>query len=307
MYSVVVPIYNESHVVRELHLRIVSVMRKLEQPFEIVFVNDGSTDDTMQQLSDLQPLTVITFRRNFGQSAALDAGIKQAKGDYIITLDGDLQNPPEEIPKLIAAMQDQAVDVVSGWRKARQDAMSKRLISRGANILRKFFVDDGIHDSGCTLKLYKKECFEQLDLFGEMHRLIPGVLKWQGFLIGEIEVDHAPRTSGKSKYGSARILKGFVDMVGVWFWRQYSSRPLHLFGGGGMLLTGIGSVLLIILAIARLGFDYSLSNRIWPTIAVLFILVGIQLFISGLLGEILVKQYYRDGRRSYSIRSITQQ
>lgn len=305
-YSVVVPIYNEAAAVIELHERLLNVMRQLNEPFELIFVNDGSTDNTASILEKLSSVIIITFRKNFGQTAALDAGIKHATGEYIITLDADLQNPPEEIPKLIEALHTQNMDVISGWRVNRKDTNLKQLISRGANILRRRFINDGIHDSGCTLKIYKRDCFAHIDLFGEIHRFIPGLLRWQGFTIGEIIVDHKPRKNGVSKYKSDRILKGFVDMIGLWFWRKYSTRPLHLFGGSGFLLTLLGAGLLLILAIARAVYGYALSTSVWPLIAILFILVGIQLFISGLLAEILMKNYYRgDQHRPYTIKSIT--
>ncbi|EKD76461.1 MAG: hypothetical protein ACD_43C00105G0002 [uncultured bacterium] len=303
MYSVVVPVYNEAGNIKELHQRLLSVMAKLDGSFELIFVNDGSTDETRKVLAELTPATIITFRKNFGQTAALDAGFKHAKGDVIITLDGDLQNPPEEIPKLLDYLERQQLDVVSGWRKQRNDSLMKRLISRGAYGLRNWFIDDGIHDSGCTLKVYRRACIEELDLFGEIHRFIPGILKWQGFSVGELIVAHASRTNGQSKYGSNRILKGFVDMLGLWFWRKYSSRPLHLFGGTGVLLTLLGCSMLIVLAVARFVWQYPLSTSIWPLMAILFILVGIQLFITGLIAEILIKNYYSE-RLPYSISSV---
>lgn len=306
-YSVVVPVYNEAASLPELHRRLVSVLSSLDKPFELIFVDDGSTDTTAAVLKTLQPLTVITFRANFGQTAALDAGIKQAQGDIIITLDGDLQNPPEEIPKLLTKLDHDSLDVVSGWRKHRQDDASKHAISRGANVLRKLFIDDGIHDSGCTLKVYRKYCFDNVDLFGEIHRFIPGVLRWQGFKVGEVVVEHAPRTAGVSKYNSGRILKGLVDMIGLWFWRKYSSRPLHLFGGAGIIFTTIGSVLLLVLAIARLWLHYALSTSIWPLVSALLIIVGMQLFIFGLLAEIMIKNYYKDGRKPYTVKSVIKQ
>ncbi|MFA5994812.1 MAG: glycosyltransferase family 2 protein [Patescibacteria group bacterium] len=306
-YSVIVPVYNEAGSLKELHERLVKVLAGLDQPFELIFVNDGSTDNTAESLITLKPLTVITFRTNFGQTAALDAGIKQAQGDIIITLDGDLQNPPEEIPKLLAKLDQDNLDVVSGWRKNRQDPTSKHFTSRVANVLRKIFVQDGIHDSGCTLKVYRRYCFNELDLFGEIHRFIPGILKWQGFKIGEVVVEHAPRKTGVSKYNSGRMLKGLVDMLGLWFWRRYSSRPLHLFGGTGIICATLGSVLLIGLAIARIFYGYALSTSIWPLVAALFIIVGIQLFIFGLLAEIMIKNYYQNGRKAYTVKSIIQQ
>ncbi|MFH1536934.1 MAG: glycosyltransferase family 2 protein [Patescibacteria group bacterium] len=302
-YSIVVPIYNEDGNLKELHQRIKQTMESLSEPYEIIFIDDGSFDKTPSILAELSPLTVITFRKNFGQTAALDAGFKEAQGEFIITLDGDLQNPPEEIPKL-AAKQKEGFDVVSGWRKNRKDPFFKRFISRGANRLRKFFIDEGIHDSGCTLKIYRKECFKDLNLHGEIHRFIPGILKWQGYKIGEVEVRHDPRKYGETKYTYSRILKGFVDMIGVWFWRKYSSRPLHLFGGAGIIFTFLGSFLLFALFILRILKIISLAESIWPLVSIFLILVGILLFVSGLLGEIMIKNFYSNGRTPYNIKQV---
>ena len=302
-YSVVVPIYNEDGNLKELHQRIKQVMESLGKPYEIIFIDDGSFDKTPSILNELSPLTVITFRKNFGQTAALDAGFKQAEGEFIITLDGDLQNPPEEIPKLINK-EKEGFDVISGWRKKRKDPLFKRIVSKGANRLRKFFIDEGIHDSGCTLKIYRKECFKDLNLHGEIHRFIPGVLKWQGYKIGEVEVQHDPRKYGETKYTYSRILKGFVDMIGVWFWRKYSSRPLHLFGGAGIIFTFFGSFLLFALFILRLLKIISLAESIWPLVSIFLILVGILLFVSGLLGEIMIKNFYSNGRTPYNIKQV---
>lgn len=304
MYSVVIPVYNEKPNVQELHRRLVAVMQNLGQSYEIIFVDDGSNDGTATVLAALDHASVITLRKNFGQTAALDAGIKHAQGEIVITLDGDLQNPPEEIPKLLTYMQEHDYDVVSGWRKQRRDDAMKRFTSRGAHWLRTMFLNDGIHDSGCTLKVYRKVCFDDVDLHGESHRFIPAILKLNGFSIGELEVNHQPRSAGYSKYGAERIFRGFIDMLGLWFWRNYSYRPLHLFGGAGMTLVSLGSLLLVILAVMRLAWAYPLSTSIWPLVAVLFILVGLQLFISGLLAEVLAKSYYTQGRRPYTIKAI---
>lgn len=303
-YSIVIPIFNEAKNIAALHAEVCDVIKTIPGGFEILIVNDGSTDDTAQVLKQLSPARVITLRRNYGQTAALDAGFKHSRGEWIITMDGDGQNPPHEIPKLLRAQEERGVDVVSGWRKERNDPHAKYFISRGANVLRKIFIDDGIHDSGCTLKLYRRECFEDLDLFGEMHRFIPGMLRWQGFTIGEVVVEHRARRYGTSKYNVLRIVKGLVDMISVWFWRKYSARPLHLFGGSGILLTCIGGIILLALGVARLFFGFALSQSIFPLLAVLFILVGIQLFVAGLFTEILIKQYYRGDRTPYRIRSI---
>lgn len=302
-YSIIVPLYNEAENIEELHQRLKKTMDSLGESYEVIFVDDGSTDKTYEIAKGLNPLKIVKFRKNFGQTPALDAGIKQAQGDFIITLDGDLQNPPEEISKLIAE-QKKGYDVVSGWRHKRKDPILKRFVSRVANVLRKIFINDGIHDSGCTLKLYNKKCFTNLDLFGEMHRFIPGILKWQGFKISEVKVEHAPRKHGQTKYSSNRILRGFVDMIGVWFWRKYSSRPLHLFGGGGLLVFGGGFIMMIVLFFLRFFDMISLSDRIWPIIAIFLMLAGMQLFVSGLLAEMLVKNYFSGNKKPYNIEKV---
>lgn len=302
-YSVIVPIYNEEESVLDLHQRIKQVMDGTSQAYEIIFIDDGSTDKSFEIIKNLAPLKIIRFRKNFGQTAALDAGIKASRGEILITLDGDGQNPPEEIPKLLEKLKE-GYDVVSGWRYPRHDPFLKKLFSKGAEYLRSFLIKDNIHDSGCTLKIYKRECFEDLDLYGEMHRFIPAILRWQGFKIEEVKVKHEERKYGHSKYNWKRIVRGFIDAWSVWFWRKYSSRPLHLFGGLGIIVGGAGFLVLTYLAIGRLLGYFTLSNRIWPIIAVFMILAGLQLFISGLLADIAVKNYYNEKRRSYNIKEI---
>ncbi|MFH0853296.1 MAG: glycosyltransferase family 2 protein [bacterium] len=302
-YSVIIPVYNEQDSVTPLHQEVCDVMNRFNQPYEIIFVDDGSKDNTFENLTKLSPVTIIRFRKNFGQTAAMDAGFKQAHGEIFITMDGDGQNDPADIPKLIDKIKE-GFDVVSGWRKNRKDPFSKKLFSRGANFLRSFLVADHIKDSGCTLKVYKRECFDDLDLFGEIHRFIPAMLTWKGFRIGEIEVNHRARTTGITKYNWKRVMKGFVDMVSVWFWRKYSGRPLHLFGGLGIIAGGAGLILGLYLTIARLSGMISLQNSIWPLISVFLILAGIQLFISGLLADIAIKTYFNNHRRVYEIKDI---
>lgn len=305
-YSVVVPVLNEEGNVARLHAEICDTMGKIGEPYEILFVNDGSTDKTGEELMTLHPATIITFRKNTGQSAALDAGFHEARGRVIIALDGDGQNPPSEIPKLLDALTED-VDIVSGWRKHRKDSLGKRFLSRGADMLRGLLVSDGIHDSGCTLKAYRRECFEDLQLMGEMHRFIPAVLRIQGFRITEVVVEHRPRTAGKTKYNYRRVLKGFTDMISVWFWRKYAARPVHLFGGAGLVLGGFGVLLLIALGVWRLVYGHPLSTSVLPLIAVFAILLGFQFFASGILADILVKGYYSKDRMPYRIRSIKRQ
>lgn len=303
--SVVVPLFNEEGNVGLLHKKIVLACDKLQKPYEILFINDGSKDKTSEEAKRLSPLTLIEFRRNFGQTAAFDAGFKHAKGEVIVTMDGDLQNDPSDIPLLLEQMEKENYDVVSGWRYKRKDSISKKIFSRGANLLRKILLHDEIHDSGCSLKVYKRECFEHLDLYGEMHRFIPALLEIQGFRVGEVKVSHHPRTQGVTKYNWKRGMKGFVDMISIWFWNRYSHRPVHIFGGIGILLMIIGKLLLIWMIIEKLFFDAELSEKIWPLMGIFLIMIGVQFFIFGLLSDIVTKIYYKNHERmNYSIKDI---
>ncbi|MBI2410433.1 MAG: glycosyltransferase family 2 protein [Candidatus Kerfeldbacteria bacterium] len=303
-YSVIIPVFNEEKNIPALHAEVITVMNNLGQPYEVIVVDDGSVDGTAGVLNTLSPLTVIRLRKNFGQTAALDAGIKHASGEIIITLDGDGQNPPSEIPKLLTVMEEKRVDVVSGWRQERHDPFMKRFVSRGAYGLRSIFVKDHIHDSGCSLKVYKKECFNEVDLFGEMHRFIPAVLAWSGFSIAEAPIAHRPRLHGKTKYNWKRVYKGFIDMLAIWFWRKYARRPLHLFGGLGLGLI-VGAILLFIaLFIKKFIFHHGLADSNIPLLAVLLTILGVQFFIFGLLADILIRIYYDGPRKPYAIKEI---
>ncbi|MCX6762564.1 MAG: glycosyltransferase family 2 protein [Candidatus Moranbacteria bacterium] len=304
--SVIVPLFNEEGNARELHQKIVEACQNLGRTFEIVFIDDGSKDKTNEICRSLHPLKLITFRKNFGQTAAFDAGIKNSTGEIIITMDGDLQNDPADIKLLIEKI-GEGCDVVSGWRVKRHDSFSKRFFSRVANVLRKILIDDGIHDSGCSLKAYRRECFDDLDLYGEMHRFIPALLKVQGFKVAEIPVSHHPRKHGVTKYNWKRGVKGIVDMISVWFWKKYANRPLHLFGAGGLIIFSLGIASGVALVVARVFYAVPMSNKIWPLIAVFMVLMGIQLFIFGLLADIAVKNYYKaQGKMNYKIREIVE-
>ena len=302
--SVVIPVFNEENSVLPLYELLLPISKKIGG--EIIFVNDGSTDKTEEKLTSLRQIKIITLRRNFGQTAALLAGIDNAKGKIIVTLDGDGQNDPADIPRLIKKL-NSGFDVVSGWRKNRHDPLTKRFISKGADFLRKLILRDDIHDAGCTLKAYRSECFDELDLYGELHRFIPSILSWKGFLITEIPVNHLPRKHGQSKYSLGRIIKGFIDLINVWFWYKFSSRPLHLFGGVGLLLILAGALLTTGLTIAKFFYSVSLAEKIWPLVAFFLILAGIQLFVSGILADIAIKNYFSSPKRStYAIKKINQ-
>jgi glycosyltransferase involved in cell wall biosynthesis len=302
--SVVIPLYNEEGNVIEMHRRIKEACEELGKSYEIIFINDGSKDKTAEECQGLSPLRLINFRKNFGQTAAFDAGIKASRGDIIVMMDGDLQNDPADIKLLLAEM-DKGYDVIAGWRWQRKDPLSKKIFSRGANLLRKILIQDKIHDSGCSLKAYRRECFHGVDLFGEMHRFIPAILEMQGYRVGEVKVSHHPRVHGVTKYNWRRGVKGFVDMVSIWFWRKYANRPLHLFGGSGMVLSFAGFLILAWMVIEKLFFGASLSEKIWPLVGIFMVLVGIQLFIFGLLGDILIKNYYKSqGHMNYAIKEM---
>lgn len=299
--SIVVPVFNEVENVDELYREIKSVLAKMKVTWEIIFVDDGSNDGTIDSLRKLKPITVIRMRRNMGQSAALDRGLKKACGKLIVTMDGDGQNDPGDIPLLLDEL-NKGGDVVCGWRHQRKDNAAKRYVSLGAKYLRSILVDDGVHDAGCTLRIYKKECFEDLDLYGEMHRMIPALLKWRGFEVKEIRVNHRARKFGKTKYNWFRVYKGLLDMVEVWFWRKYDSRPLHLFGGLGLVALSISSLLLMTLALLRMFYGYELSNKIWPLVGVAGFLAGIQLIGLGILANMLLRS--RKSNENYSIKEI---
>lgn len=303
--SVVVPVYNEEGNVEALHAEIKETCEKAGYDYEIIFVNDGSSDNTDKLCRELKPLKYIQFRRNFGQTAAMDAGIKQATGDLIATLDGDRQNDPHDIPMMIDYLLENDLDVVSGWRKNRKDKPMKKFTSRGANFLRGILVKDGIHDSGCSLKIYRAECFEGINLYGEQHRFIPAILKIKGFRVGEVVVNHRARTAGKTKYNWKRTIKGFVDMISVWFWNKYAARPMHLLGGTGLLFLGLGGGCGIWSLCIFLSGRKMSTNLMPPLLTVFFVILGILMFVFGLMSEILVKTYFGvHVDKSYSIKEI---
>ena len=302
--SIVVPVYNEEKNVSKLHAELIKVCFENNYVFEIIIVDDGSTDKTAEISRSLSPVKYIRLRRNFGQTAAMDAGIKAASHKYIVTMDGDLQNDPKDIPRLIQHMEEHGYDCVSGWRKNRQDSLGKKFVSRGALFFRSIILKDNIHDSGCALKIYKKECFENISLYGEMHRFIPALLQIKGFSVGELEVNHRPRNSGKTKYNWRRTIKGFIDMLAVLFWHRYAVRPLHLLGGAGLLFLFLG-FLFGLRTVYLFFIGQNLSNTMEPLLTAFLVITGLQLFVSGLLGDILVKTYYeRTNDIPYSIKEV---
>jgi len=312
--SIVVPIYNEEENVVRLHEEINASCKALGRPYEIIFVDDGSTDKTAEYAMTLSPVKLIRLRRNFGQTAAMDAGIKAAENDYIITMDGDCQNDPADFPMLISHLEENDLDIVSGWRKDRKDKFFKRFTSYGANVFRKVIVKDNIHDSGCSLKIYKKECFKDINLYGEIHRLIPALLKIKGFTVGEIVVNHRPRVAGKTKYTWVRTVKGFIDMVSVWFWHKYSVRPFHLMGSLGIIsaLLGVvfgiftvGNFIVKLFLPDNILLKLFMTDIIFPVLTITCLLTGVLFFVFGLMSDMLIKIYYGSTIDvPYSIKSV---
>jgi len=304
--SIIIPIYNESPNIETLLNEIRSACEQQEYEHEIIVVDDGSIDDSIDVLRTIPGLTIIVLRKNFGQTAALDAGIKAANNDLLIMMDGDGQNDPADIPKLVKHLEENQLDVVSGWRKKRKDALSKRVISRIGFYLRSKLIQDGVKDSGCTLKIYRRECFTELSLYGEMHRFIPALLKIRGFKIGEIEVNHRPRTAGKSHYNWRRTIKASIDLLSVWFWNKYSTRPLHFLGTLGLVFIFLGA-----LSGGMTFYNFlkgqGMSETAWPLLTVFFFLGGLQLFISGLLFDITIKNFHESNQvLHYQVRETIQ-
>lgn len=287
-YSVVVPVYNEAGNAGPLYEEIKAELETLGKSHEIIFVNDASADGTLQELVAKKPITIISLRKNAGQSAAMDAGIKQASGSIIITMDGDGQDDPAHIKDLLDKL-DEGYDVVCAWRHKRRDSGFKRFISAGWRYLRNYLVDDGVHDAGTQFRVYKREVFEDFDLYGERHRFIPALMKWRGFRVAEVKVNHRPRVHGHTKYSWTKIFKGFSDMLYMWFLHKYSTRPVHLFGSLGLISAGIGVLILLALVYLRLFHEYYLSERIWPLVGFFFLLIGVQLFVTGVLAANLLE------------------
>ena len=308
--SIVVPLLNEEGNVTTLYNNLKDVLDSTGKEYEIIFIDDGSTDNTLDLLNRISnnddAVKIIKFRKNFGQSAAIDAGFRYAKGEIIITLDGDLQNDPDDIPLLLAKI-EHGYDVVSGWRKHRKDPLTKKIPSKISNMLARYLTKVEIHDFGCTLKAYRKEAIEDIELYGEMHRYIPALLAWKGFKVGEIEVAHHPRRHGKPKYGVTRIVKGFMDLITVKFLLSYSTKPLHIFGtlGGVSILIGLLSG--AYLAFIRLAYKIPIADRPLLLLSILLIFLGAQFITLGLLGEIMIRIYYQGQKNSfYSIEKYSE-
>lgn len=297
--TVVVPVYNEEGSVNELTRRIQTTFKEHQIKGDILFVNDGSLDNTQEMIdqltADYSNISVIHFGYNRGKADALQAGFEKAEGDYIITMDGDLQDDPNEIPHLIAKI-DEGWDLVSGWKKNRHDPIDKTLPSKFFNKTTSAFTGIKIHDFNCGLKAYRSEVVKKIRVYGELHRYIPVLAMMEGFRTTEIVVTHHPRTTGVSKYGFSRIFKGFFDFLTVLFLARFTMRPMHLFGMLGLVFSLSGFSVEIYLLVLKYAFGEPFRSHLaMMLLGMLTIILGVQMFSMGLIGEMLV---YQDRKRS---------
>lgn len=307
--SIIVPLYNEQENLSILHEELTGVLRTMDTAYEIIFVDDGSTDNSFsiyETLTAKDPsLRVICLRRNFGQTAAMTAGFDHARGDIVITMDGDLQNDPQDIPLFISSI-GEGFDVVTGWRHERQDPfLSRKLPSMIANRIISWITGVRLHDYGCTLKAFRREVIRNIRLYGEMHRFIPAIASGMGISFTEIRVHHRPRRFGKSKYGISRTVRVLLDLMTVKFLLSYATRPLHVFGTVGFVSSTIGLIIGFVMLVQRQFFGVPMGNRPLLLLAVLLIFLGIQFITIGLLAELVVRTYHESQQKPiYYVRSI---
>jgi glycosyltransferase involved in cell wall biosynthesis len=302
--SVLVPVLDEAPTVAELATRLAETLTLLGRSFEVVFVDDGSRDGTVARVREAHQrdprIKLVRLRRNFGKAAALCAGFDHCHGQIIITMDGDLQDDPSEIPRLLAKLEEEDLDLVSGWKRQRRDPAAKRLPSRLFNWTTRRLAGIELHDFNSGFKAYRREVLEQIALYGELHRYIPVLASRRGFAVGEVAVTHHPRRHGVSKYGWDRLYKGLLDLITVLFITRYTRRPLHLFGAVGLVFLGSGFGINLYLAIRWLDGS-TLSNRPLLLLGVLLMLLGIQVLTTGLLAEMITFKNFRRPD-SYSVK-----
>lgn len=303
--SVVIPAYNEAESVALLAVQVDSVLASLGKRYEIVFVDDGSTDDTFVELTrvaeSVPSVRAVQFRRNFGKSAALTAGFQEAQGKIILTMDADLQDDPQEIPRFLAALEDGNYDLVSGWKFPRHDPASKTWPSRLFNSVTARVSGVGLHDFNCGFKAYRRQVVDEISIYGELYRYIPVLAHWRGFKVREIKVRHNPRRFGRSKFGFSRFYRGFFDLLTVLFLTRYLRRPLHLFGWLGVLSSTVGGIILVYLTVLWFMGNRPIGDRPLLTLGVLLVTLGIQFLSLGLLAEMLASMLMKR-ETNYSVR-----
>jgi glycosyltransferase involved in cell wall biosynthesis len=291
--SVIVPVYDEERSVALLHDELRAVLEPLDEPWEEIFVDDGSGDGTFAALTRLHTandnVRVVRLRRNFGKAAALQAGFEEAQGDVVVTIDGDLQDDPAEIPRLLAKL-DEGFDLVSGWKAKRRDPLTRRIPSRVFNWVTGQLSGLSLHDLNCGLKAYRSEVVHGVRIYGELHRFIPVLAHYRGFRVAELPVNHLPREHGRSRYGMERYVRGFLDLLTVTFMGRYRHRPLHLFGGIGLVLGAVGTLVLAYLTVLKLTGE-AIGHRPLLTLGVLLVVVGVQLVSLGLVSELVASHH----------------
>ena len=293
--SLVIPVFNEEENVSDLYSKLDRICSRLGDRYEIIFIDDGSVDSSFEKLSSFaeedKNVKIIRFQKNFGQTAAIAAGFSFSRGDIVIPLDADLQNDPNDIPRLLEKIRD-GCDIVSGWRKKRKDTFTRRIPSIVANKLISIVTGVHLHDYGCTLKAYRRKFLEDVKLYGEMHRFIPAYAAWSGAKLGEIEVTHFPRIHGKSKYGLSRTFKVVLDLLTVKFLSSYLTKPIYVFGGLGLVLLFSGFVFGCITLIQKLVYSVWVHKNPLILLAVFLFTLGVQFIMLGLLAEIVIRTYY---------------
>ena len=307
--SVVIPVFNEAENLADLHRELTASLGPLGQPYEILLVDDGSTDSSLERLLAIEAgdprVRVLRLRRNFGQTAAFSAGFDHSRGEIVVTSDGDLQNDPADIPRLLAKL-DEGYDMVCGWRQQRRDPVSKKIPSWFANRIISAATGVHLHDYGCSLKAMRSEVVKGLRLYGEMHRFIPAVASWMGVTLAEVPVNHRPRTRGRSKYGLGRTLRVLLDLFTVKFLLAYGTRPAHLFGQLGLALGGLGMLILAYLFYVKFFEDTAIAGRPLLLVGFVLFLFGMMLVSVGLLAEILVRIYHESqGKPIYVVKELT--
>jgi len=308
MLSIVIPVYNEAGSLVPLYEEVTDALLGLAEPFEILFVDDGSTDASPEILRELaskeDTIKVVRFRRNFGQTAALMAGIDHASGDVIVAMDGDGQNDPADIPRLLDKLAE-GYDVVSGWRRERRDSRARVWLSRAANWVISRSSGVKLHDYGCSLKAYRREVIESVRLYGEMHRFIPIYVSWHGARVAEIPVNHRPRAHGSSNYGVERIAKVILDLMVVHFLGRYETRPMYVFGGFGLVSWGLSLASAAWAFYRKFADGTSFIQTPLPLLSVMAFITGVLSMLMGLLAELLVRTYYESqSKRPYAIAQL---
>jgi len=306
--SVVIPIYNEEGNILKLNKEIVDVVSKITNSFEVIYINDGSKDKSLEELKSLQEkeIVIIDFNRNYGQTTAFDAGFKASAGDVVISMDGDGQNDPNDIPLLLEKMKNENLDVVAGWRKVRSDKNGIKILTRIGRVLRRIVIGDSVHDTGCSFRVYKKQAVKTLDIGGEMHRYILALLRWKGFSIGEVVVNDRSREFGESKYGYTKAIRGFIDLVYIWFINKYSQRPLHFLGYMSFVSFFFSFIAGAWTIYGKFFMGLSLNRNGWFFITAFLVLCGIILFSFGVVIDLLIRQHLNSSpyEKRYYIKEV---